>query len=70
MRLFQKGKRLGTWDPQALDFSSDGADWAAFGDTERDFLLRTLTLFQWGLSSRPPDQRVTQWLGSNEPAHE
>ena len=48
MRLFQKAKRLGTWDPQALDFSSDGADWAAFDDTERDFLLRTLTLFQAG----------------------
>jgi ribonucleoside-diphosphate reductase beta chain len=48
MRLFQKAKRLGTWDPQALDFSSDGSDWAAFDDTERDFLLRTLTLFQAG----------------------
>src|SRR5438046_9731066 len=48
MRLFQKAKRLGTWDPQALDFSSDGADWAAFDDTEHDFLLRTLALFQAG----------------------
>jgi ribonucleoside-diphosphate reductase beta chain len=48
MRLFQKAKRLGTWDPQALDFSSDGADWASFDDTERDFLLRTLALFQAG----------------------
>src|SRR5437867_2062677 len=27
MRLFQKAKRLGVWDPQALDFSADGADW-------------------------------------------
>jgi ribonucleoside-diphosphate reductase beta chain len=48
MRLFQKAKRLGTWDPQALDFSTDGADWAAFDDVERDFLLRTLALFQAG----------------------
>src|SRR6266568_3776936 len=23
MRLFQKAKKLGTWDPQALDFSRD-----------------------------------------------
>ena len=48
MRLFQKAKKLGTWDPQALDFSSDGADWAGFDDTEHDFLLRTLALFQAG----------------------
>ena len=48
MRLFQKAKKLGTWDPQALDFSSDGADWAGFDNTEHDFLLRTLALFQAG----------------------
>ncbi len=48
MRLFQKAKRLGTWDPQELDFSADRGDWAAFSDTERDFLLRTLALFQAG----------------------
>src|SRR5437868_139432 len=48
MRLFQKAKRLGTWDPQAIDFSSDGADWAAFDAVERDFLLRTVALFQAG----------------------
>src|SRR2546423_718437 len=48
MRLFQKAKKLGTWDPQALDFSSDGADWGGFDDTEHDFLLRTLALFQAG----------------------
>jgi ribonucleoside-diphosphate reductase beta chain len=48
MRLFQKAKKLGTWDPQALDFSRDGADWAGFDNQERDFLLRTLALFQAG----------------------
>jgi ribonucleoside-diphosphate reductase beta chain len=48
MRLFQKAKRLGTWDPQAIDFSRDGADWAGFDDQEKDFLLRTLALFQAG----------------------
>jgi ribonucleoside-diphosphate reductase beta chain len=48
MRLFQKAKKLGTWDPQQLDFSSDGKDWNAFTDIERDFLLRTLALFQAG----------------------
>src|SRR5438094_10307769 len=48
MRLFQKAKRLGVWDPQALDFSADGADWTGFDGVERDFLLRTLALFQAG----------------------
>ena len=48
MRLFQKAKKLGTWDPQAIDFSKDKPDWDAFDDTERDFLLRTLALFQAG----------------------
>ncbi|HET9781916.1 MAG TPA: R2-like ligand-binding oxidase [Candidatus Dormibacteraeota bacterium] len=48
MRLFQKAKKLGTWDPQDLDFSRDGADWASFTDVERDFLLRTIALFQAG----------------------
>ena len=48
MKLFQKAKRLGAWDPQQLDFSRDGADWAGFTDLERDFLLRTLALFQAG----------------------
>jgi len=48
MRLFQKAKRLGTWDPQALDLSRDAADWNGFTDLERDFLLRTLVLFQAG----------------------
>ena len=48
MRLFQKAKRLGVWDPQALDFSADGADWTGFDGVEQDFLLRTLALFQAG----------------------
>ncbi len=48
MRLFQKAKKLGAWDPQDLDFSRDATDWASFNDLERDFLLRTVALFQAG----------------------
>lgn len=48
MRLFQKAKRLGIWDPQAIDFSRDGADWAGLTDLEKDFILRTVALFQAG----------------------
>ncbi|MFN2463208.1 MAG: R2-like ligand-binding oxidase [Candidatus Dormibacteria bacterium] len=48
MRLFQKAKRLGTWDPMALDFSRDRDDWRAMTEVQRDFLLRLLALFQAG----------------------
>ncbi len=48
MRLFQKAKRLGVWDPQAIDFSRERADWAGFDAGEKDFLLRTVALFQAG----------------------
>ncbi|TMD91017.1 MAG: R2-like ligand-binding oxidase [Chloroflexi bacterium] len=48
MRLFQKAKRLGTWDPQGIDLSRDGSDWEAMTSVERDFILRTVALFQAG----------------------
>jgi ribonucleoside-diphosphate reductase beta chain len=48
MRLFQKAKRLGTWDPAALDFSQDREDWKRLTPIEQDFLLRLLALFQAG----------------------
>ena len=56
MRPFQKAKRLGTWDPQAIDFTREAADWAAFAPDERDFILRTVSLFQAG------EEGVTQDL--------
>jgi ribonucleoside-diphosphate reductase beta chain len=48
MRLFQKAKRLGTWDPQAIDLARDRADWAGFSPVEKDYVLRTVSLFQAG----------------------
>ncbi|MDP9325306.1 MAG: R2-like ligand-binding oxidase [Candidatus Dormibacteraeota bacterium] len=48
MRLFQKAKKLGIWDPADLDFSQDKKDWDARSDIERDFLLRLLAQFQGG----------------------
>ncbi len=48
MRLFQKAKRLGVWDPQAIDLSRDVSDWCNFDEVEKDFLLRTVALFQAG----------------------
>jgi ribonucleoside-diphosphate reductase beta chain len=48
MRLWQKAKRLGTWDPAAIDLAVDREHWQQFTPVEREFLLRTLALFQAG----------------------
>jgi ribonucleoside-diphosphate reductase beta chain len=48
MRLWQKAKRLGVWDPQAIDLAVDREHWAGFGTAEREFILRTIALFQAG----------------------
>lgn len=48
MRLWQKAKQLGVWDPQAIDLSQDARDFAAFSADEQDVLLRLTSLFQAG----------------------
>jgi ribonucleoside-diphosphate reductase beta chain len=48
MRLYQKSKRLGTWDPRDLDFSRDVDAWQELTPEERDLLLRVTALFQAG----------------------
>ncbi|MGD9645793.1 MAG: R2-like ligand-binding oxidase [Pirellulales bacterium] len=48
LRLWQKSKQLGIWDPRDIDLSRDRADWLALTDPERDILLRLITLFQAG----------------------
>jgi ribonucleoside-diphosphate reductase beta chain len=48
MRLFDKAKKLGVWDPNDIDFTRDRADWMSLTDVERDFLLRDIALFQAG----------------------
>ena len=45
MRLFQKAKRLGIWDPLAIDLERDKQDWAALPDLRREDLVATTTLF-------------------------
>ncbi len=51
MRLWHKAKKLGTWDPQDLDFRRDAEDWRRLSDLERDVLLRLTSLFQAGEES-------------------
>ena len=48
MRLFQKSKRLGIWDPMAFDLTQDRLDWEASDQARRDDLIGTTTLFQAG----------------------
>ena len=51
MRLFQKAKRFGIWDPCALDLSRDRTDWERLAPGERELLLRLTALFQGGEES-------------------
>jgi ribonucleoside-diphosphate reductase beta chain len=48
MRLYQKAKRFGTWDPCAIDFTRDREDWLALDDERRRALLQLTSLFQAG----------------------
>jgi ribonucleoside-diphosphate reductase beta chain len=48
MRLFEKAKRLGVWNPSDLDLSQDQRDWQAFSDQERTVLLHLTSMFQAG----------------------
>jgi ribonucleoside-diphosphate reductase beta chain len=48
MRLYQKAKRLGTWDPQELDFTRDRADWLTLDDDQQKAILQITSLFQAG----------------------
>jgi len=48
MRLYEKAKRLGTWNPDDIDFSQDRADWRGLNDDEQDLILRLTSMFQAG----------------------
>ncbi|OAN41058.1 ribonucleotide-diphosphate reductase [Chloroflexus islandicus] len=48
MRLFEKAKQFGIWNPSLIDLSRDRHDWEQLRDEERDLLLRLTALFQAG----------------------
>jgi ribonucleoside-diphosphate reductase beta chain len=48
MRLFEKAKRLGAWNPSDIDFRQDRQDWLGLNELERDVLIRLTALFQAG----------------------
>lgn len=48
MRLYEKAKKLGIWNPSDIDFSKDKTDWAGFTDEEKDLCLLLLSMFVAG----------------------
>lgn len=48
MRLYEKAKRLGVWNPSDIDFTKDSADWSNCTDNEKDLILRLLAMFVAG----------------------
>jgi len=48
MRLYEKAKTLGIWNPSEIDFSKDKQDWSAFTDEEKDLILLLLSMFVAG----------------------
>ncbi len=48
MRLWEKAKRLGVWNPADIDFTQDRLDWQKLAPDEQDMLLRLTSLFQAG----------------------
>jgi hypothetical protein len=48
MRLYEKAKKLGIWNPSDIDFSKDKQDWLKFTDEEKDLCLLLLSMFAPG----------------------
>jgi len=48
MRLYEKAKKLGIWNPVDIDFSEDKAAWSNLKDDEKDLVWRLLAMFVAG----------------------
>lgn len=48
MRLYEKAKKLGIWNPSDIDLSKDRQDWAKFTAEEKDLCLLLLSMFVAG----------------------
>jgi ribonucleoside-diphosphate reductase beta chain len=48
MRLYEKAKRLGAWNPSDIDFTRDRGDWDAMTDERRIAILRLTARFLGG----------------------
>lgn len=45
MRLFEKAKKYGIWNPSEIDFTQDKQDWQTLSPSEKDVILRLTSLF-------------------------
>lgn len=48
MRLYEKAKKLGVWNPSDIDLSEDKTDWTSLTGDEKDLILRLLAMFAAG----------------------
>lgn len=48
MKLFDKAKKYGVWNPADIDLTQDKADWQSLSADEKDIILRLTALFQAG----------------------
>jgi ribonucleoside-diphosphate reductase beta chain len=48
MRLYEKAKRMGIWNPSDIDLTKDKSDWASLQPDEKDLILRLLAMFMAG----------------------
>jgi ribonucleoside-diphosphate reductase beta chain len=48
MRLYEKAKRLGIWNPSEIDFTQDRVDWQEMNDERRKAIIRLTTRFVTG----------------------
>ena len=48
MKLFEKAKKYGVWNPSDIDFTQDKLDWQTLSDDEKDVILRLTAQFQAG----------------------
>lgn len=48
LRLYERAKTLGIWNPTDIDFSQDAQDWATLTAEEQELLLHLTALFQAG----------------------
>lgn len=51
MRLWEKSKRLGVWNPSDIDFSQDKIDWQNMNEDQKESLLQLCSLFVAGEES-------------------
>ncbi len=48
MKLFEKAKKYGIWNPSEIDFSQDKKDWQSLKSDEQEILLHLTSIFQAG----------------------